>query len=622
MTQIEKMEFKTELKQLLHLITHSLYSNKEIFLRELLSNSGDAINKIRFNSLEHEDVLEENKDWKIRLVLDKDGKTLTISDNGIGMSHDSIIENLGTIARSGTKAFLEQLQGEEGKTRPNLIGQFGVGFYSAFMVADRVDVRSRGPGKPEDGVLWSSDGQGEYTLVSSAKETRGTEVILHLKNEEMEFLDPFRIRTIVRKFSDFVEHPIVLEIANEKKEEGKEEEVLNSRKALWLRSKNEVTPEEHDSFYRQISNDFEKPLKVIHYAAEGTYEFRVLLYLPATLPMEFQFGEVKFGPRLYIQRVLIMEHCEELLPSYLRFARGVVECPDLPLNISREILQQNPVLEKIRKDLASSVLKTLKELMEEDLEKYRGFFQEMGSILKEGLRGDFDNKEKIAALLLFSSLNTPATQQISLQQYVQAMPEGQGEILFLAGESRELVENSPLLEIHREEKRDVLLLTESIDEFTLPWLNEFKGKKLKAVDRLDPEASDKGILEETKSRFNPFLKYLGETLSGISSARLTGRLKDSPMALVSQGMSATQERFLKRIGKGAPEIDSKRVLEINPRHPLVNQLRDIFEEKNDDPRLAQVSSTLYDLALLAEGSRPKDLGEFMKRVQESLKKML
>ena len=378
----EKMEFKTELKQLLHLITHSLYSNKEIFLRELISNASDAINKIKFDSLQHEDKLEGDKDWKIKIRLDRDAGTLTVSDNGVGLSRDDAVANLGTIAKSGTRAFLESLQGRDAKAKPELIGQFGVGFYSAFMVADKVTVLSRPAGDPDQGVRWESDGQGDFTVETAHKDRRGTDVILHLKPEEKEFLDPYTVRQIVKKFSNFIEHPVVMDVEKEDKGGKKTvaEETLNSRKALWLRSKSEATPEEYAEFYKQIANDTEGPARVIHYTAEGAHEFRVLAFIPSHRPMELMWGDYKAGLRLYVQRVLIMEHCEELLPPYLRFVRGVVDSSDLPLNISREMLQHNPLLEQIRNNVVRTVLKELGRHEDARLREVRRLLQ--------GTRGD------------------------------------------------------------------------------------------------------------------------------------------------------------------------------------------------------------------------------------------
>src|SRR5262245_2414303 len=447
-THAEKLEFKTELKLLLHLITHSLYSNKEIFLRELISNASDAINKIKFDSLQHAEKPEGKKDWKIKRAVDPAAGTLTVSDNGVGMSRERAVEDLGTIARSGTRAYLEALKSQEVRNHPELIGQFGVGFYSSFMVADRVTVLSRPASSPKDGVRWESDGQGEFVVEPYEKPTRGTDVILHLKTEEKDFLEPYRLRQIIKKFSDFIEHPVVMDV--EKEVDGKkttEEEVINARKAIWLRAKSENTDEEYRAFYKQISHDFRDPARWIHYTAEGAQEFRVLVFLPAEKPFEMQMGgDYDWGLRLYIQRVLIMDHCEALLPPYLRFVKGVVDSTDLPLNISRELLQENPLLEQIRNNVTRSVLKALEDLKSDEHDGYVAFFREFGSILKEGPRHDFANRERVADLFLFESLKTPAGQLTTLAKYVEAMPSEQKEIFYLAGETREQLEHSPYLE--------------------------------------------------------------------------------------------------------------------------------------------------------------------------------
>ncbi|HEY1379465.1 MAG TPA: molecular chaperone HtpG, partial [Gemmataceae bacterium] len=473
----ERLEFKTELKQLLHIITHSLYSNREIFLRELISNAADAVNKIRFNSLQHEELLEDNKDWKIVIIPDRAAKTLTISDNGIGMSREGVIDQLGTIAKSGTRAFLENLQRQEVRERPELIGQFGVGFYSAFMVADTVTVVSRTAGNSEDGVRWVSDGQGEFTVEPAVKLTRGTDVILHLKDDALEFLDDWRLRAAVKKFSDFIEQPVVLVTdKGEGGEKKKVEETLNDRRALWLRPKAEVKPEEYAEFYKQIAHDTADPARVIHYTAEGAQEFKVLAFIPAQRPFAFRWDETEYGLRLYIQRVLIMEHCQALLPPYLRFVSGVVDSADLPLNISRELIQQNPALEKIKRNVTENVLSALAAMKNVEYDKYVAFYKQFGPLLKEGVGRDWGNRDKLADLLLFESINTPAGQHVTLAQYVEKVPEGQKEIFYLIGEARELIEHSPYLEAFRKRGQDVLLLTDPIDEFMVPALHEYKGK--------------------------------------------------------------------------------------------------------------------------------------------------
>jgi molecular chaperone HtpG len=616
----ERLEFRTELKQLLHIITHSLYSNKEIFLRELISNASDAINKIKFDSLQHEEKLEGDKDWKIEIIPDREKNTLTVRDNGIGMSREEAIENLGTIARSGTRAFLERLKAQEARQRPELIGQFGVGFYSAFMVADKVTVVSRPAGDPKNGVRWESDGQGEFTVDTVEKPTRGTDVILHLKEDDREFLQEYRLRGIVKKFSDFIEHPVVLEVEKEEKGEKKrEEETLNARKAIWLRGKSEVTPEEYAEFYKQISHDSEGPARVIHYNVEGRQEYRVLLFVPAHRTPDMDWGEPKVGPRLYVQRVLIMEHCEELLPPWLRFVKGVVDSADLPLNISRELLQSNPLLEGIRKDLVKNVLKTLEDLKGEEYEKYVAFFKGLGPVLKEGLARDWSNRKKIADLLLFESLKTEKGKFLTLADYVKAMPEGQKAIYYLIGDSRELLEQSPYLEAFRSRGWDVLLLSDSIDEFALPALDEFEGKKLQAADRgeLEADTGEKEKKSEAEGKFKDLLAYLKGKLPEVSDVRLSSRLKESAACLVAddRGMTAHMERLLQRFGRNE---EVKRVLELNGDHPAVQSLRELHERAPNDPRIEDYARLLLDQAVIAEGSRPKDPLAFARRINDLL----
>jgi molecular chaperone HtpG len=616
------LEFKTELKQLLHLITHSLYSHREIFLRELISNASDAINKVRFDSLEHEEKLEGDKDWKIRISADKEKGTLTISDNGIGMSRDAIVENLGTIARSGTRAFLDTLQQQEGKARPELIGQFGVGFYSAFMVADRVTVVSRTFGSPSDGVRWESAGQGEYTVEAAEKLTRGTEVTLHLKDDAKEFLDEWTLRTLVKKFSDFIEHPIVMDV--ERTEEGQKkkiEETLNSRKAIWLRSPKEIAKEEYDAFYQQISEDTEPPARVIHYTAEGRNEFRVLMFIPSRKPFSFHYEEPK-GLKLYVQRVLIMESCEGLLPPYLRFVRGVVDSADLPLNISREILQQNPLLEKMQKNVVRNVIENLEALKNTEFDKYVTFFQDLGVMLKDGASRDYTNREALANFLLFETMNTESGKLVPLTEYAEKMPAEQKEIYYLIGESREVIEHSPLLETFRAKGWNVLLMTDPIDEFMVPALGNYKEKKFVAVDRaqLDAVAADKPADAES---FKGLIDYLKGKIPEVSDIRMSSRLKESASCLVadSAASSAHFERLMRRLNR-EPEGESKRILELNGSHPAVTALRDLFAINSADSRIEAHGRLLYEQAVLAEGSKLKDPAGFARRINELMAKDL
>jgi len=621
MTQptVEKLEFKSELRQVLHLITHSLYSHKEVFLRELISNACDAIDKVRFNSLNNDHLLEGDRDWKIKLVADREAGTLTVSDNGIGMDHDAVIDNLGTIAKSGTKAFLENLQQADAKTRPELIGQFGVGFYSAFMVADQVTVISRAAGQPS-AVKWVSDGQGEFTLEPTDKAGRGTEVILHLKEEEREFLDEWRLRQVVKQFSDFVEHPIVMDVEKPGEGEAKviEEETLNSRKALWLRSKSDVTPEEHTAFYQQITGNFDEPLKVIHYSGEGTVEFKALLYIPTKKGFDLQYGDVKVGPKLYVNRVQIMDHCDALLPAYLRFVRGVVDCADLPLNVSRELLQHNPLLEKIQRILVKQILKALEDLKTSAYDEYRAFYDELGGILKEGLGRDWNNREALADLLLFESVKTPSGQRTTLAQYVEAMPEDQKEIFYLTGEHRSALAHAPSLEVYGEKGWDVLLLTDPIDEFVLPGLPDYKGKPLKAADRSVPELKpeEKARLEAAEVGFKPLFEALTGLVPEIKEVRLSSRLKESPACLVPDegAMGANLERLLQKLGRAEASEPAKRILELNPEHPLVKTLQGLHQQGGADAQVENLGRLLYEEAVVAEGSRLEDPSAFIRRI--------
>jgi molecular chaperone HtpG len=613
------MPFKTELKQILHIIVHSLYSHKDIFLRELISNASDAIDTVRFQSLTNADVLEGDGDWKIKLVPDEQAGTLTVSDNGVGMSPDAIVENLGTIARSGTRAFLESLQAADAKDRPELIGQFGVGFYSAFMVADKVTVVSRTAGDPKAGVRWESTGEGEFTVEPAEKATRGTDVTLHLREEDREFLKPWKLREIVKKYSDFVEHPIVLDV--EREEDGKKttaEETLNSRKAIWLRPKSAVTKEEYHEFYKHLSHDFNDPAKVIHYSAEGAVEFKALLYLPAHKPFDLTWGNGKKGLQLYIQRVFILDDPEALLPPYLRFVKGVVDSPDLPLNVSRELLQQSAPLEKIKSNLVGKVLNTLGEMRDKEYDAYVGFFNELGTVLKEGVGQDWSNREKVADLLLFESTKTKPGEFTTLTRYAEAMPADQAEVVYLIGETREMLENSPYLEAFKAKGQEVLLLTDPIDEFVVGALREYKGKKLKAADKGDAAAA--GVDEAKAKEFEPLLGYLKGRLPEVKDVRLSNRLKESAACLVADEheMGAHFERLMVRLGRAKELPESKRVLEVNPDHPAVAAVRRLFERDAADPRLEPYVRILYDQAVLAEGSRVKDPAAFARRVNELL----
>jgi molecular chaperone HtpG len=617
-TAPQKMEFKTELKQLLDLIIHSLYTKKEIFLRELISNAADAIDKARFESLTNPNLLEGNSDWKIKLTADESAGTLTISDNGIGMSRETVVDNLGTIAKSGTRAFVENLKKSKAQDRPELIGQFGVGFYASFMAADRVTVLSRMAGDTTDGVKWESDGQGEFTVEPYEKQTRGTDVILHLREDAKEFLKPFRLREIVKQYSDFIDHPVVMDVEKEKDgNKTTEEDTLNSRKAIWLRPKSEIKQEEYDAFYKQVARDFEPPLKTIHVAAEGAMEFKALMFIPAHRPMDWMMGaQPKAGLDLYVKRVLIQHQCEELLPTYMRFVKGVVDSSDLPLNVSRETLQHNPVLARIKSNLVNRILKTLEETKTGEYETYLKFYEEFSQVLKEGVGQDFSNRDRLADLLLFESTKTEKGKFTTLDQYVAGMKTEQTEIYYLIGESRSLIENSPYVESFRAKDQEVLLLTDPIDEYLMSHLGEYKGKKLKAADKGDVKADESDEEKKKAEQFKPLLDGLKAKISQVKEVRLSHRLKESAAVLVSDeyAPSAHMERLMKRMGQPMETGAFKRTLELNPDHPTVQKLLGMITTDANDPKVELYGRLLLDQATIAEGSAISDPAAFAKRI--------
>ncbi|MSM39216.1 MAG: molecular chaperone HtpG [Geobacter sp.] len=631
-------QFQTEVQQLLDLVIHSLYSNRDIFLRELISNSSDAIDKVRFESHSNEAILEGNTDWKIKIIPDKAAGTLTIRDNGIGMSMAEVEENIGTIARSGTKAFMESLKGKDLASHPELIGQFGVGFYSSFMVADRVTVITRPAGSPTEGCRWESTGDGTYSVEECEKEQRGSDIILHLKEEMREYLDEWKIRSIVKKYSDYVQYPIVMDVTRKEPAKGVDgtviggggdiektvEETLNSMKAIWTRPKSEVTEEEYEEFYKHISHDYDKPFRTIHYAAEGTSEFRALLYIPAHKPYDVFVRDQRKGVHLYVKRVFITDHCEELLPDYLRFIKGVVDSSDLPLNVSREILQQDVEIRRIQKSLVGKILSTLGELQEKEADEYLKFYTEFGPILKEGIHFDHANKEKLQELLLFESSRTEPGTYVSLKGYLERMPEGQKEIYFITGTSRQAVENSPHLEAVRKKGYEVLFLIDPVDEWVVQSLTEYDGRKLKAIDRgdleLESEEEKKALeakQEEAKKQYGSLLNYIKETLADqVKEVRLSTRLTDSACCLVADefGIGANMERIMKALNQDMPE--SKRILELNPDHPIMAAMTRLFEKDQKNSRLADYCELLIDQALLTEGSPIKNPLRFTRLVSE------
>ncbi len=622
----ETLEFKTDLKQLLDIITHSLYSHKEVFLRELISNASDAIDKVRFNSLSNEAMLEGDAEWKIKLHADKEAGTLTVSDNGIGMSRSSIVEDLGTIARSGTQAFLDRLSETEAKQRPELIGQFGVGFYASFMVADRVTVISRAAGDGE-GVRWESDGKGEFSVEEAQKSGRGTDVILHLRDDAKEFLEEWRIRQIVTKFSDFLEHPVVMDVEkNSEAAEGKEahtetiEEKLNTQKAIWLRSKSEISDAEYQEFYKHLSRDMQEPAKTIHYKVEGATEFNALLFIPKHKPADLLWSEPKSPLQLYIKRVFITNDCQALMPTYLRFVHGVVDCADLPLNVSREMLQHNPTLATIRKNLVKKVLTTLDGIKNDNREEYVAFFKELGTILKEGINQDWANREQIADLLLFESTATDPGEYRSLSEYVEQMGDDQSDIYYLTGESRSSLSRSPYLEAFRQRGHEVLLMTEPFDEFMITGLLEYKGKELKAADKgeLPVTEKEKESHEQAKQEYSGLLDYLNRNLDDVKEVRLSNRLTESASCLVVDegAMGAHMEQLMERIGRGDSVTPAKRILELNGNHAVIKALHQLFEEAADDPRISVHAKLLYEQAVIAEGSKVKDPGQLAELIND------
>ncbi|MBF0342309.1 MAG: molecular chaperone HtpG [Magnetococcales bacterium] len=631
--------FQTEVRQLLDLMIHSLYSNKEIFLRELISNASDAADKLRFEAIANESLYEGESQIAIRVTFDKEANTLTIADNGIGMTAAEVETNIGTIARSGTREFLQSLKEDQAKDA-NLIGQFGVGFYSSFIVADRVTLLTRKAGASSDaGVCWESAGDGVYTLENITKETRGTEVILHLKAEEKDFLDDWRLRSTIRKFSDHVSWPILmLKSAGYSPDEDEEEksdaeqqpvaektpewETVNKASALWTRAKSEITEEEYTEFYKHVGHDFEEPLAHIHARLEGKYEYTVLLYLPKRPPFDLWDRDRKHGVKLFVRRVFIMEGAEDLMPRYLRFIRGVVDSSDLPLNVSREILQKNPAVDAIKKGMTGKIFSLLEDLAKNDAEKYQTFWDTFGVVMKEGVIEDFANRERVAKLLRFSSTHTDSkVQDVSLEAYVARMREKQQAIYYVNGESSDAARHHPHLEVFRKKGIEVLLLTDRVDEWLVTHLHEFDGKPLTSVAKggldlgeLEDEA-DKKELEKQQGEFKEFIervqKGLGEL---VKEVRITNRLIDSPSCLVSgeHDLSASMERILREAGQQTPA--TKRTLELNPSHPLVVRLK----EENDESRFNDLTHILFSQALLSEGGQLEDPAEFVRRLNTLL----
>ncbi|CAM3110735.1 heat shock protein 90 [Ectopseudomonas mendocina] len=623
-TQKETLGFQTEVKQLLHLMIHSLYSNKEIFLRELISNASDAADKLRFEALAKPELLEGGADLKIRLSFDKDAKTVTLEDNGIGMNREEVIAHLGTIAKSGTADFLKNLSGDQ-KKDSHLIGQFGVGFYSAFIVADQVEVFSRRAGTlASEGVHWSSKGEGEFEVATIDKAERGTRIVLHLKSGEEEFADGWRLRNIVKKYSDHIALPIELpkEHHGEDKPAEVEWETVNRASALWTRPRTEVKDEEYQEFYKHVGHDFENPLSWSHNKVEGKLEYTSLLYVPARAPFDLYHREAPKGLKLYVQRVFIMDQADQFLPLYLRFIKGVVDSNDLSLNVSREILQSGPVIDSMKSALTKRVLDMLEKLAKDKPDDYKSFWKAFGQVLKEGPAEDFANKEKIAGLLRFASTAGEGDEQsVSLADYLGRVKEGQDKIYYLTGESYAQIKNSPHLEVFRKKGIEVLLLTDRIDEWLMSYLTEFDGKQFVDVARgdldlgkLDSEEDRKAQEEVAKAKEGLIERLKGALGEQVAEVRVSHRLTDSPaiLAIGEQDLGLQMRQILEASGQKVP--DAKPIFEFNPGHPLIERL----DAEPDEDRFTDLSHILFDQAALAAGDSLKDPAAYVQRLNKLL----
>ncbi|MGI9291319.1 MAG: molecular chaperone HtpG [Gammaproteobacteria bacterium] len=623
----ETMGFQAEVKQLLHLMIHSLYSNKEIFLRELISNASDAADKLRFEAVSEPALLEENPDLEIRVEFDPEAGTVSITDNGIGMSREDVIDQLGTIAKSGTGEFLSRLSGDERKDAA-LIGQFGVGFYSSFIVADRVELFTRRAGlSASEAVRWESNGEGEFTVEPIEREERGTTVLLHLREDDKEFADPFRLRNLINRYSDHIAFPVkMLEQqmpTGEEDEEVKEPELetVNSARAMWTRPRTDVSDDEYREFYKHISHDFQDPLLWSHNKVEGKREYTSLLYLPAKAPFDLYNRESPRGLKLYVQRVFIMDEADQFLPLYLRFVRGVVDSNDLSLNVSRELLQQDSHVEAIRTALTKRVLDMISKLAKDDAEQYQAFWNEFGNVLKEGTAEDAANNEKLSALLRFATTHSDQEEQtVALSEYVERMQEDQEKIYFITADSFNAVKSSPHLEIFRKKGIEVLLLSDPIDEWVTGHLREFDGKQLVDIARgeLDLGEDDKESAEELNEKNKALLQRISAELGeDVKEVRATNRLTDSPACLVVDefDMGKQMRRVMEASGQVLPE--SKPIFEINPEHTLVKRL----DAEQDAERFSDLTRVLFDQAALAEGQQPQDPGVFVQRLNRLLSDM-
>ncbi|CAM4421647.1 MAG: Chaperone protein HtpG [Legionella sp.] len=614
----QTMGFQTEVKQMLHLVVHALYSNKEIFLRELISNASDALDKLRFLALSDSALFENDSDLTISIHVNEKLKTITIADNGIGLSWDEAVANLGTIAKSGTKEFMSQLTGENAKDS-QLIGQFGVGFYSAFIVADKVTVKSRRAGlKPEEGIVWESNGEGEFSIASETKASRGTEITLHIKAEDDEFLSDWRIRNIISKYSDHICWPIVMEKRGEENKDSHEMETVNKATALWTMQKSEISDDDYKLLYKHISHDFQDPLIWSHNHVEGKSDYISLLYIPAHAPYDLWQHENKHGLKLYVKRVFIMDDATQFLPRYLRFIKGIVDASDLPLNVSREILQDNKQVESIRSACTKRILSMLEKMSTQDKETYQKFWNEFGLVLKEGPVEDFANRDAISKLLRFATTKSASEkQEISLEEYVSRMKEGQDKIYYITASSYNAAKHSPHLEIFNKKGIEVLLLSDRIDEWLVGYLSEFDGKKLQSISKGKVELGDESEeqIKEQEKTLEPMLNHIKKVLDAkVKDVLLTNRLTDSPACIVAdeQDMNLEMQRILQAAGQQVPE--SKPVFEINPEHALIKRLHDI----QDDSLFELWVTMLFEQAVLAEGGQLDNPADFISRVNKLL----
>lgn len=621
-SQKETLGFQTEVKQLLNLMIHSLYSNKEIFLRELISNASDAEDKLRFAALKDDSLFEGDPELKIRLDFDAEKNTVTLSDNGIGMNRDDVIQNLGTIAKSGTAEFLKQLSGDE-KKDSKLIGQFGVGFYSSFIVADSVEVFTRRAGAPvEKGVHWQSAGDGQFTIENVDLNERGTQIVLHLKDDAKEFADGFRLRNLVKKYSDHISFPVVMKSESEEEGEKGEYETVNDATALWTLSRSEIKDEEYKEFYKHIAHDFEDPLTWSHNKVEGKLDYTSLLYVPGRAPFDLYNREAPRGLKLYVQRVFIMDDAEQFLPLYLRFTKGVIDSNDLSLNVSREILQNDSTVESIRTAVTKRVLDMLSKLSKKEPEQYQKFWNEFGTVLKEGPAEDFSNREKIGGLLRFASTHTgEQAQTVSLDEYIGRMKEGQSKIYYITADNFMAAKSSPHLEVFRKKGIEVLILSDRIDEWMMGYLNEYDGKQFQDVARGDLDLGeveteeDKKHKEEAAEEHKNLLERIKTALDDrVQEVRVTNRLTDSPACLVvgDFDMGAQMKKIMEAAGQKVP--DSKPIFEINVEHPLVQRL----ENEQGEDRFKELSAVLLDQATLASGEQLQDPGAYVSRLNRLL----